>query len=90
MYLYFVKEIRKQIDEIDAKILKLLGKRFKIAPKLAKMKKKEKLPVLDKKREVEVFKKLEKIAKKEGVDKKLVEKLWKEILKESRKIQKKH
>ncbi|MBU0727536.1 chorismate mutase [Patescibacteria group bacterium] len=82
-----MKEIRKQIDEIDKNIIKLLSRRFKLAPKLAKFKKAEGLPILDKKRELEVIDKLEKLAKKEGLDLKFIKKLWVEILKESRKIQ---
>lgn len=84
-----MKEIRNQIDTIDKKIIALLGRRFKLVPKLAKLKKKEKLPIQDKKREEEMLSKLQKEAKKQGIDYKLIKKLYLEILKESRKIQKK-
>jgi len=84
-----MQQIRNQIDTIDKKIITLLGKRFKLVPKLAKLKKKEGLPIQDKKREVEMLSRLQKEAKKQKVDPKLVKKLYIEILKESRKIQNK-
>lgn len=82
-----MKQIRQQIDGIDKEIIKLLSKRMKLAVKLGKFKKKEGLPVLDKKREEEMLKKLQKQAKKLGLDPKSVSKLYKEILKESRRVQ---
>ena len=82
-----MKEIRKQIDGIDKEIIKLLSKRMKLAIKLGKFKKKEGLPILDKKREQEMLKKLEKQAKKVGLDPKSIGKLYKEIFRESRRAQ---
>lgn len=83
-----MKEIRKQIDTIDKNIIKLLGKRLKLAVKISKFKEKKGLPILDKKREAEMIEEFEKIAKKERVDPKFIKKLWEDIFKESRKIQK--
>jgi chorismate mutase len=61
---------------------------MKLAIKLGKFKKKENLTVLDKKREEKTLKKLEKQAKKQGLDTKFINKLYKEIFKESRRVQK--
>jgi len=83
-----MQQTRKQIDGIDKKLIKLLSKRMKLAIKLGKFKKKESLPVLDKKREEKMLKKLEKQAKKQGLDTKFINKLYKEIFKESRRVQK--
>ena len=95
-----MQQIRKQIDGIDKELIKLLSKRMKLAIKLGKFKKKEGLPILDKKREEEMLKKLaasplrhgaqawrEKQAKKQGLDIKFINKLYKEIFKESRRMQ---
>jgi chorismate mutase len=83
-----MQQIRKQIDGIDKKVIQLLVKRMKLAVKLGRLKKKEGHLVLDKKREIEMLKNLEKQAKKGGLDVKFVNKLYKEIFKESRKVQK--
>ena len=82
-----MKQLRRQIDGIDKEVIKLLGRRMKLVLKLGKLKKKEGAPVQDKKRETEMLKKLEKQAKKLGLDVKFVNKIYKDILKESRKIQ---
>lgn len=83
-----MKQIRQQIDIIDKAVIKLLAKRIKLAVKLGKFKKKEGLPVLDKKREEEMLKKLEKQAKNAGIGSKFISKLYKEIFKKSRRVQK--
>ena len=83
-----MQQTRKQIDSIDKELIKLLSKRMKLAIKLGKFKKKEDLPVLDKKREEKMLKKLEKQAKKQGLNTKSINKLYKEIFKESRRAQK--
>jgi chorismate mutase len=82
-----MKQLRSQIDGIDKKILTLLSKRTKLAVKLGKFKKKEGLPVQDKKRELEMLKKLEKQAKKGGLNVKFINKIYKDIFKESRRVQ---
>jgi len=82
-----MKELRKQIDGIDKKIVQLLVRRMKLVLKLGKLKNKEGLPVQDKKREMQMLKKLEKQAKKRGLDVKFINKLYKDIFKESRRIQ---
>jgi chorismate mutase len=82
-----MQQIRNQIDGIDKKVIGLLGKRMKLAAELGRLKKKEGLPVLDKKREAEMLAKIEKAAKKQGLNPLFAKKLYNEILKESRKIQ---
>ena len=82
-----MQQIRKQIDGIDKKIIQLLSKRMKLAIKLGKLKKKRGMPVLDKKRELEMLKKLEKQAGQLGLDPKSINKLYKEIFKKSRNAQ---
>lgn len=49
---------RKQIDEIDLKILELLNKRAKISLNIRKIKQGENLPLFDAKREENVVKNL--------------------------------
>jgi prephenate dehydrogenase len=58
----FFKKLRKDIDEIDKKIVKFLEKRLKLVQKLNLIKESEKLPLSDLKREKEIIEKLKIIA----------------------------
>lgn len=84
-----LKKIRKEIDKLDHDLAKLLGKRKKLIQKVAQIKKKHKLPILDKARELEINKKIDSFAKKHGFKKTFLQKIWGNILKESKEIQKK-
>ena len=83
-----MQQIRKRIDIIDEKIIQLLARRIKLVLKVGKFKKKEGLPIRDKKREEEILKKLEKQAKKLGINPEFISKLYQEMFKESRGAQK--
>lgn len=82
-----MKQIRNQIDGIDTEILKLLKKRMSFVIKLGKLKKKNGMPIADKKREEEMMKKLEKQSKKINLNAEFIKKIYKNIFKESRKAQ---
>ena len=56
-------EIRKEIDEIDRKLLELFEYRMKLSLNVAEYKKKEDLPVYDPEREKEKLKKLRDMVK---------------------------
>ena len=79
---------RKKIDEIDGKILKLLRDRMKIVEKIKQYKKKHNLRVTDKKREKIIFQKLNKETEKLKLDNRYVRKIFKVIMKRSKKVQK--
>lgn len=53
-----ITKLRKKIDKIDRRITCLLEERFKIATEIGRIKKLNKLPLRDKKREEEIFKKI--------------------------------
>lgn len=72
-----IKDLRAQIDEIDESIVTLLAKRMKIVKKIGQLKKKNRIPVLDKSR----FKKV--MESKKG----FVKKIWEIIHNESLKIE---
>jgi chorismate mutase len=82
-------KVRKEIDKLDDDIMKLFKKRKKLVEKVGKIKKKNKLPLLQKAREVDIDKKLDKFAKKHGLKKTFLQKVWKNIIDESKDIQKK-
>ncbi|MBD3359626.1 MAG: hypothetical protein GF365_02885 [Candidatus Buchananbacteria bacterium] len=82
-------KVRKEIDKLDDDIMKLFKKRKKLVEKVGKIKKKHKIPMLQKVREVDIDKKLDKFAKKHGLKKTFLQKIWKNIIDESKDIQKK-
>ena len=84
-----LRKIRKEIDKLDHDLAQLLHKRKKLVEKVAQIKKKHKLPIFDKKREGDMSKKLDKFAKKHGLRKTFLQKIWAVILKESKEAQKK-
>lgn len=48
-------ELRKQIDNIDSKIIKLIEKRFEISREIGKLKRENGFEIEDKKREKEII-----------------------------------
>ncbi len=83
-----LENLRKKIDKIDFKILQNLAERFALVSKVAECKAKNKLPILDRKREEEMTKTRKTLAKKYKLDESTIEKLFKLILKTSRSKQK--
>lgn len=82
--------VRKKIDEIDTVIFRLLKKRYDLINKITLFKQKNSLEVVQKKRETNQFKNLNKLF---GKDKKAfgyIKKIFRNILKESKNTQKKH
>lgn len=82
-------KLRKEIDQIDQSLVKLLKQRKKLVERVGLFKKKNKLMIFSQDRENEIKKKLDKLAKKFGLRKTFLERLWLEIIKESKVIQKK-
>ncbi|MBU3913531.1 MAG: chorismate mutase [Nanoarchaeota archaeon] len=79
---------RRQIDRINQNILKSLKERDKISVKIGKYKKTNGNKVYDKKREQEIIKKIKNSALKNKLDEKHIVKIFKLIIKHSRKLQK--
>lgn len=84
-----LKKIRKQIDKVDKRLVKVLAKRFEITKKVGIFKKIHNLPPLDKEREKIVFSKREKLAIKLNLNPKLVKRIFKLIIEEVKKNHKK-
>lgn len=82
-------KVRKEIDEIDQALMKLFKKRSKLVEKVGKIKKKYGWPIFNKARELEIDKKLDKFAKKHGLRKTFLQKIWKAIIDEAKVIEKK-
>ncbi len=79
---------RKIINKIDKEIIKLLVKRIKCAKEIKNYKKRNKLKIIDKEREKEIFKAIEKQAEKYKIDKIFLKHVFKIIIKNSRNVQK--
>lgn len=71
-----LKKHRKDIEEVDLQLIKLLKKRFEINKKVAILKHKHKIPAFIGSRVVEVRARAVKLAEKYGVDKNFVHALY--------------
>lgn len=82
-----LEKIRERIDELDAKLLKLLNERAKCVIKIGLIKQKEKTEVLVPKRETELLDRL--ISMNQGpMTKKMVQKIFQEIIDTLKEFQK--
>lgn len=81
--------IRKKLNKIDDSILDLLAKRQVLVVGVAEYKKKNNLPINQPKRELEMFTRLEGMAEEKNLNPILARKIFKEIIKDSKEIQKK-
>ena len=84
-----LQKTRKELDKIDNQIVRLISKRMNLVKKLAKYKKKNKIKIYHPEREKEIIKEKTKLAKKLKLSPKFIEDLFKNIIKESKRIQKK-
>lgn len=80
-------ELRTQIDELDQEILMLLSKRMTTSAEIAKLKATENLPVEDLNREKQIMDRLKQLSNKYNLSSEFIEKVYNEILLESKKIQ---
>lgn len=69
-----MQDLRKEIDEVDKKILELITRRFEIIREIALYKKKHHLPIEDKEREEEVYKKYKEFS--DRIPKEFLEEFW--------------
>ena len=75
-----IRKYRKEIDAIDGKILLMLKKRFRVVEKIGAAKAMTQTPVRDKKRMKELYRKRLEIAGRYGLPKKLIKKIYKDIV----------
>lgn len=84
-----LEKVRKEIDSIDAEILKLLAKRLEICKRLGEYKKKNHLPIQNKEREKEIIRDRARKLKELGFDhENFAQELFELIMKKSREVQK--
>jgi chorismate mutase len=83
-----LENLRKKIDEIDLEIIKLLSRRFYFLREIVEIKKHKKDDICDKDRESIIINQIEKEASKLKINICFIKKLFKSILKESKRTQK--
>lgn len=82
-------KVRQEIDKLDQQLLKLFKKRVKLVERVGIIKKKYGMPIFNKTRELEIDRKLDKFAKKHGLRKTFLQKIWKTMIDEAKVVQKK-
>ena len=82
-----LEELRNTIDTIDSTIIDLLSKRFELAKDIAIFKKQHNKTIFDEAREKEILASKTKQAQQKNISPDFVEKLFTDIMQESRNIQ---
>lgn len=81
---------REEIDRIDAKIVALLGERWKLVEEVSRIKEEHSLPALQPERFAELLEDVKSQARKQGIPEEMVEEMWHSIHKFSRRSQGEH
>ena len=81
-----IEHWRREIDEIDAELLRLLNMRARVALKVGALKQAAHLPFCDPERERLVLERLQEINP-GPLDERAVDKLFRRIIRESRRVQ---
>jgi len=84
-----ILSVRKKIDDLDLQIFKILKKRYNLINEITKFKQLNTIPIKQKNREDLQLKKLCKLYKKDIKSYKFIRNIFKFILEESKKTQKK-
>ncbi len=84
-----LEKLRKEIDEIDRNLLKIISRRFSVCRKAGIVKRAEKMKIRDARREKALESLYEKRAKELSLNPLFAKKLFKIIISESKRIQSK-
>lgn len=85
-----LEELRKQLSEIDKKLLDLFEKRMQLSKEIGDLKAKNSILVEDLGTEDQKLTILKSLAQTKNIHPDFIEKLWKLIFKESKRVQHKH
>ena len=77
-----LKKVRKNIDEIDSKIIKLISDRFKEIHKVTKLKDNHD-QIIDHERITHILKTVQTKAKKNKIDQEIVTRIWQKFIQEA-------
>ena len=81
-----LKKVRKNIDEIDSKIIKLISDRFKEIHKVTKLKDNHD-QIIDHERITHILKTVQTKAKKNKIDQEIVTRIWQIFIQEAIKLE---
>ena len=84
-----IEHWRKEIDEVDVELLRLLNVRARLALKVGALKKAASLPIVDEDRERIVLERLKELNS-GPLDQRAVDKLFRRIIRESKRIESVH
>ena len=82
-----LEEMRKKVDEVDDKIVRLIAERIRDSQPIGDEKKKSSQPVEDTAREEKVLAHIKTIAREEKLDEKAIQNIYRQIIKSSKGIQ---
>lgn len=75
-----IEDLRKKIDETDARIVKLIGERIRVAEGIGKEKRKQGKQVEDKERENRVLENIRRVAREEKISQEDIEGIYKKVV----------
>jgi len=79
-----LEELRKDVDNIDNKMIGLLSKRKSTVKKISEIKKQKNTPIIDEGREQEIISRIKKLAKEKGLDENFIGSVYEIIINNSR------
>jgi chorismate mutase len=79
-----LSELREEIDGLNRQLVVLLGRRLKIAKEIARIKKKDGLPIFDPVREEKIKAEIRELARAEGLSVPVVEEIFTLLLEYTR------
>ena len=82
-----LEDLRKKIDEVDAKIVRLIGERIRIAEEIGKEKKERGKQIEDREREARVLENVKSIAQKESINQEDIEGIYRQIIDTSKRTE---
>ena len=82
-----IEDLRKKIDETDAKIVKLIGDRIRIAEEIGEEKKRQGKQIEDWEREHKVLENVRGVAQDENISQEDIESIYRQVLTASKRIQ---
>lgn len=82
-----LETMRKKLNVLDERLIRILAKRQSYMPAIGAWKKECKLPISYPAREREIIKNMRALAKEKNIDPDLIEKIFKAIFKDAKRIQ---
>ncbi len=71
-----LKTLREQMDKINRELIDLLGRRLEVAKEIARVKKRDQLPILDAEREKCIQEEVKSLAKERGLNTPMLEEIF--------------